>query len=99
MSNPSAGAKRKLVLSSTSFISKPGQSQGLLYKHLCASFIHLVSHSVMVCENIFMTPPGPNDGAFSHKKDYLTIFKEIFNHEGHPNRNTGSNVTAILLNG
>ena len=26
------------------------------------------------------------DGAFSHKKDYVTISKEILNPEGHPNR-------------
>ena len=32
------------------------------------------------------------DGAFSH-------FKEILNPKGHPNRITGSKVTAILLNG
>ena len=39
------------------------------------------------------------DGAFSHKIDYVTIFKEILNPEGHPNHITGSKVTAILLNG
>ena len=39
------------------------------------------------------------DGAFSHKIDYVTIFKEILNLEGHPNSITGSKVTAILLNG
>ena len=39
------------------------------------------------------------DGAFSLKINYVTIFKEILNPEGHPNRITGSKVTAILLNG
>ena len=39
------------------------------------------------------------DCAFSHKIDYVTIFKEILNLEGHPNRITGLKVTAILLNG
>ena len=39
------------------------------------------------------------DGAFSHKIDYVTIFLEILNPEGHPNRMTNSKVTAILLNG
>ena len=39
------------------------------------------------------------DGVFSHKIDYVTIFKEILNPEGHPNRITGSKVMAILLNG
>ena len=39
------------------------------------------------------------NGAFSHKIDYITIFKEILNLQGHQNRITGSRVTAILLNG
>ena len=47
----------------------------------------------MVCENIFTTPPHPN------KIGYATIFSEILNLEGYPNRITGSKVTAILLNG
>ena len=37
------------------------------------------------------------EGAFSHKIDYETIFKEILNLEGHQNRITGSRDTAILL--
>ena len=39
------------------------------------------------------------DGAFSHKIVYVTIFQEILKPEGHPNCNTGSKVTATLLNG
>ena len=39
------------------------------------------------------------DGAFSHKIDYATIFNGILNLEGQTNRITGSKVTAILLNG
>ena len=39
------------------------------------------------------------DGAFSHKIDYVTFFQEILNLEGHPNCITGSRVTVILLNG
>ena len=41
------------------------------------------------------------DGAFSHKIDYVTAFQEIFNPKDkvHPNCNSGSKVTAILLNG
>ena len=38
------------------------------------------------------------DGAFSHKVDYFTIYKEILNPKGHPNCMTGSKVMAILLN-
>ena len=37
------------------------------------------------------------DGAFSHKTDYVTIVKNTL--EGHPNRTTSSIVTAVLLNG
>ena len=36
------------------------------------------------------------DVAFSNKIDYV---KEILNIKGHPNRFTGSKVTAILMNG
>ena len=39
------------------------------------------------------------DGALSQKIDYVTIFKEIINPDGHPNRIINSKVTAILLNG
>ena len=39
------------------------------------------------------------NGAFSHKIDYFTIYLEILNLEVHPNCITGSQVTAILLNG
>ena len=39
------------------------------------------------------------DGAFSHKIDYVTIFKEILYPEEHQNRITCSKVTAISLNG
>ena len=41
--------------------------------------------------------PMVEDNAFSHNS--VTIFKEILNLEGHPNRITGLKVTAILLNG
>ena len=39
------------------------------------------------------------DGAFSHQIYYVTIFKEILNPEGQPNRIIGSKVTAIFPNG
>ena len=39
------------------------------------------------------------DGAFSPLIDYVTIFKEIFNLEGHPNCITGLKVMVIFLNG
>ena len=39
------------------------------------------------------------DGAFSHKIDYVPIFKENLYLEGHLNHFIGSQVTAILVNG
>ena len=39
------------------------------------------------------------DGAFSHKIDYVTILWENLNPERHPNRITGSQGTTFLLNG
>ena len=39
------------------------------------------------------------DVAFSHKIDYVTIFREILNPKGHPNCITGLKFTVILLNG
>ena len=39
------------------------------------------------------------NGASSHKIDYIAIFQENLNLEGHENRIIGSRVTAILLNG
>ena len=76
--------------------SRPGRSQGLLYKHLRHYSVSdpLVKiylrrrHALMV-----------EDGAFSHKIDYVTIFKKILNRKGHQNRITGLKVMAILLNG
>ena len=58
--------------------------------------INSLINSVLVCENIFTAPPRlimVEDGAFSHKIDYVTIFQEILNPEAHPNRSTGSKVT------
>ena len=39
------------------------------------------------------------DGAFSHKLDYVTMFLEILHLEGHSNHIAGSKITAIFLNG
>ena len=39
------------------------------------------------------------NGASSHKTNYINIFSDILNLEGHQNRWIGSKVTAILRNG
>ena len=38
-------------------VSRPEQSQGLLYKHLCNSLIH----GFILCENIFTALPHSKD--------------------------------------
>ena len=37
------------------------------------------------------------DGAFSHKRDYVTVFLGDLNPKGHPNSITGSKVFAELV--
>ena len=76
-------------------IRRPGRSQGLVYKHLCNSFIHSVIHSVMVCENIFLTPPRPNGWRWCFQSKNRLCY--ILSLEGHQNCHTGSKVTAIHL--
>ena len=39
------------------------------------------------------------DGAFTHKIDYVPIFKENLSLEGHLNRFIGSTVTAVFVKG
>ena len=56
----------------------------------------------MVFENIFRRRHAliVEDGAFSHKIDYVSTFLlENLNLKWHPNRITSSKVTAIFLNG
>ena len=79
--------------------SRPWQSQGLLYKHLCHSLIHwfinwLTDPLVEIylrCRHAQMV----TNCASSHKTNYIDIFF-ILNLEGHLNRCIGSKVTAIL---
>ena len=37
------------------------------------------------------------NGAFSHKLDYITIFEEILNLERHQNHTTGSRMRGFFL--
>ena len=78
--------------------SRPGLCQGLLYNHLRDSLIHWFIQSWFVKISLRRRHALTfTDGAFSHKIDHVTIFQEILNSKGHPNRITGSKVTAILL--
>ena len=84
-------------------ISRPGQRQGLLYKHLRHSFIHSFINSV--------SQPFPptalrrchaktvRDRASSYKIDYVIVIKNFLKPEGQENPISGSKDTAILLKG
>ena len=66
------------------FFSRPGRSQGC-------------STNTFVINSLIQSTAWR--WCFSHKIDYVTLFKETLNLEGHLNRITGSKDTAILLNG
>ena len=70
--------------------SRPGRSQGLLYKHRILSLKYL--YSAVTPKRLKMVLPVI-------KPTILTFSSEILNLEGHQNRCIGSKVTAILLNG
>ena len=54
--------------------SRPGQSQGLLYKHLCDSFIQKWFVKITLQRRHALTVA---DGAFSHKIEYVTILRRF----------------------
>ena len=85
--------------STSQIISRPGRSQGLLYKQ--------PRHSLI---NSFSQPFPPTalqrrhaqtvwNSSSSYKTDYVIVIKNFLNHEGHQNRINGPKVTAILLKG
>ena len=92
-----------LILNVHCIISRPGWSQGLLYKHLCYSFIHSLIDSfihplvptVLHCRHAQMV----RDRSSSYKIDYVIGIKNSLSPEGYQNRISGSKVTAILLKG
>ena len=74
------------------FLADPGEARGCSTNTSVIQWL-FVKISLRRCH-----APMVEDGAFSHKIDYVTICYEILNPEGHPNWTTGSIVTAILLN-
>ena len=83
--------------------SRPGQSQGLLNKHLRHWFIH--SFIDWVSEPF---PPRAlrrrhaqtvRDCSSSYKIEYVIVIKTFLNPEGYQNRISGLKVTVILLKG
>ena len=81
-------------------ISRPGQSQGLLYKHLFHSLINSVNKWA-VPSNSFMALHAQTvrDSTSSYKIDYVKMINNFLNPEGHQNPFSGSKVTVTLLNG
>ena len=77
------------------FFSRPGRSQGLLYKHLRNSVSDPLVKIYLRRRHAQMVKIG----ASSRKTNYIDSFSENLNLEGHYNRCIGSKVTAILLNG
>ena len=75
------------------------RSQGLLYKHLCNSFIHCFSHPLVKIYLRRCHAQTVKNGASSDKTSYIDILPEILNHKRHKNRWIGSKVKTILLNG
>ena len=88
---------------SCTFISRPGQSQGLLYKQPCHSlinsFIHSLSHPFPPTALPRRHAQMGRDRASSYKIDYVIVITTFLNPKGHQNPINGSKVTAILLKG
>ena len=81
-------------------ISRPGQSQGLLYKHLCYSFIDSFDsliHSLVPTALHRRHAQTVRDSSSSYKIDCIIVIKYSLNPKGHQNPISGSKVTAILL--
>ena len=66
-------------------ICRPGQSHGLLYKHLRDTLNQWWFVKISLCRRHALMVEDCN---FSHKIGYVKNFKEIINPEGHPNRVT-----------
>ena len=84
----------------STFLADPGKARGgWLYKHLASLVIHSFIHPLVKISLRRRHPKTVNNGAFSHETNYINIFSEILNLEGHLNRCIDSKVTAIWLNG
>ena len=86
-------------LCSNPLISRPGQSQGLLYKHLRNSLINSLSHPFPPKALRRRNAQTVRDSSSSYKIDYVIVIETFLNPEGHQNPISGSKVKAILLKG
>ena len=80
-------------------VSRPGRSQGLLYKHLCDSLINWrIDYFPPIALRCRQTQTV-RDSSSSYKIDYVIVVKNFLNPKGHQNCITGSKVTVILVKG
>ena len=80
-------------------ISRHGQSQGLLYKHLCDSLIMSVIHPFPLTALRRRHTQTVKDSSLSYKIDYVKVMKSFLNPKGHQNGISGSKITVILPEG
>ena len=85
------------IFHSPVFMSRPGRSQGLLYKHLCRWFSRWVIQPFPPTALQLYHAQTVWDSSSSYKIDYIIVIKTFLNPDGHQNCITGSKVTAILL--
>ena len=79
--------------------SRPGRSQGLLYKQPRDSFSQSVSDPFPLTALQCRHAQTVRDSSSSYEIDYVIVIKNFLNPEGHQNFISGSKVTAILLKG
>ena len=97
--NTFEGSKWSEVGPYSFFISRPGQSQGLLYEHLCHSFIEWVSEPFPPTALRRRHAQMMRDSSSSYKIDCFIVIKTILNPVGHQNCISGLKVRTILLKG
>ena len=79
--------------------SRPGQSQGLLYKQPRHWFINWLSQPFPPTALQRRHAQTVTDSTSSYKIDYIIVIKNFLNLEGHQNPISCSKVTTILLKG
>ena len=83
------------MLSKSRTLCRPGQSQGLLYKHLRRS----LTHPLVPTASRRRPAQTIRARSSNHKIDYDIGIKNFLNPKGHQHPISGSKVTAILLKG
>ena len=86
-----------LLIFQSKHFSRPGRSQGLLYKLPRDSLIKSVS--LFLPQLYGAAPQTVRDNTSSYEIDYVIVIKNCLNLEGHQNSISGSKVKEILLKG